>query len=542
MPELEEGNLWIRGTFPINVSLDEACEKARLARAIMASYPEVEVVVSQVGRPDDGTDPTGYYNAEFFVPLKPAKDWPARHADDRPFTKSDLVERMNAELDRVLIGVDWDFSQVIRDNVMESLSGVKGENSVKVFGPDLDELERIAEQVKNALDDVRGVVNAGVFHIKGQSNLEFPVDRAKCETWGVSVADVHNVVQTAVGGQAVTQMVEGEKKFDVTLRWPEALRRDEQAILNIPVDVTNNTVTAGTVPSLPASPLTGAALGVSPAGSSATMPSLYGSAWNGTLVNVSVAPRVPLGSLVTPLDSRGLPEPGGTFLRPGASTIYREQGRRLIAVKFGVHNRDLAGTVAEAKERTAALIPPGYRAEWSGEFQEMEEADRRLLNVVALSLVLIVILLYLAFRSLLDAAVVLSNVLAMSVGGVWALKLTQTNFNISAAVGFISILGVAVMNGLLMVSAFNALRARGLTVHAAIRQGTAKLIRPVTMTALAAILGLLPAALSTRIGSQSQRPLAIVVVGGMLMMLAMTNLVPVLYSFYGRREPPAAPG
>src|SRR5262249_45475940 len=254
-----------------------------------------------------------------------------------------------------------------------------------------------------------------------------------------------------------------------------------------------------------------------------------------------------LGDLVTPLDARGRPDEKGSFVRPGASTIYREQGQRLIAIKFsvsreGINERDLAGTVAEAKEAVAPLMEAPYRTEWSGEFQEMEEAEGRMANWFGLSLALIVVLLYMAFRSFLDAGVVLANVLAMAVGGVWALKLTGLNFNISAGVGFLSLLGVAVWNGLLFVSASNRLRARELPLMEALTEGTRQLVRPVTMTALAAILGLLPAAFSTAIGSQSQRPLAVVVVGGMLATLVCMNLVPVLYSFYGHREPAEGAG
>jgi heavy metal efflux system protein len=536
MPELEEGNLWIRGTFPINISLDEVSERVRTVREVLRHYPEVETVVPQIGRPDDGTDPTGFYNVEIFTPLKPPKDWPVPPGRRRPRTKPELIEEMDAELSEKLPGVDWDFSQVIRDNVMESLSGVKGENSVKIFGPDLDELERVAGQVKNVLAGTRGVENAGVFRIKGQSNLEFPIDRDECARWGVSPADVHDVIQTAVGGKAFTQMIEGEKTFDVTLRWPERLRRDEQAILDIPVDIVNHTLTPGTVPGTGPTAMTGPSTGVSPAGTSVTPPTPLGSAYNANLTNPAATPRRRLGDLVAPLKADGTRDPNGQYIRPGASTIYREQGRRLIAVKFGVRGRDLAGTVAEAQEKVAPLLKPPYTAEWSGEFQEMEAAERRLLVVVGVSLLLITVLLYLAFYSVLDALVVLANVVAMSLGGVWALLLTGTNFNISGAVGFISILGVAVMNGLLLVSSFNALRARGVPLRDAVRQGVARLVRPVTMAALAAIFGLLPAALSTRIGSQSQRPLAIVVVGGMLTMLFLVNVVPLLYSFYGSRE------
>jgi cobalt-zinc-cadmium resistance protein CzcA len=558
MPELEEGNLYIRGTFPVNVSLQEVADKARTAREIMRSYPEVKLVASQVGRPDDGTDPTGFYNAEFHVPLKPESEWPAVKpaagwrrwlGSMRRRTKAELSNEMNKELDRKLIGVDWNFSQYIRDNVMESLSGVKGDNSIKIFGPDLDRLEQLAEEVKNRLEAVdekgeqkiKGIKNVGVFRIKGQSNLEFRPDRRKCEYWGVSVADVNNVIQTAVGGQAFSKMTEGEKTFDITLRWPFRLRSDEQSILNIPVDITNNQVTGG-VPGLPQTPLSGPSTGLAPLGTSVPLPSLYGSAYAGTVNNISATPRRRLGDLVTPYDDQGRPDPDGQFNRPGASTIFREQGQRLIAVKFSVEGQDLASAVAAAQAATADLFQSPYRAEWSGEFEEMEQAEGRLLFWGALSLLGIVILLYLAFHSFLDAAVVFSNVVAMCLGGFWALWLTGINFNVSAAVGFISILGVAVMNGLLLVSAFNHHRAQGMPLHQALVTGVGKLIRPVAMTALAALFGLLPAALSTRIGSQSQRPLAIVVVGGMIATLLLTNLVPVLYSFYGRREPSAHAG
>jgi cobalt-zinc-cadmium resistance protein CzcA len=549
MPELEEGNLWVRGSFPVNISLDEVSAKVRLARAVMRQFPEVDLIQSQIGRPDDGTDPTGFYNTEFDVPLKPEKDWPKHKTQTgwrawfqakRPRTKPELVEDMSAALKRQLIGVDWNFSQYIRDNVMESLSGVKGDNSVKIIGPDLDELERLADQVKVRLDSVPGIKEVGVFRIKGQPNLEFPVDRRKCSAWGVSVADVENVIQSAVGGKALTQVTEGEKSFDLTLRWPAVLRTDEHAILDLPVDVSNNQVTPGSVPGLNPTPWTGASTGVSALGSSAAMPALTGSIFGATLNYLGSSPRRRLGDLVTPVDSQGRPDPDGRFMRPGASTIYREQGNRLIAVKFSVRDRDLAGAVAEAQDKTRELFEPPYRAEWSGEFQEMEEAEHRLMFIIPLSLAMIVVLLYLAFHSLLDVFAILSNVVALSLGGVWALLLTRTNFSISAAVGFISIFGVAIMDGLLSVAYFNRLRFQGLALREAIMQGAEKRVRPMMMTALTAIFGLLPAALSTRIGAQTQRPLAIVVVGGMVMTLLLNRyLMPVLYSFYGGREPPA---
>jgi cobalt-zinc-cadmium resistance protein CzcA len=551
MPELEEGNLYIRGTFPVNASLEEVADKTRRAREILRSYPEVALVASQVGRPDDGTDPTGFYNAEFSIPLHPDRDWPAvmertrwlRWLGTRPRTKLELIDAMNKQMHRELIGIDWNFSQYIRDNVMESLSGVKGDNSVKIIGPDLEELEQLADRIKAELDAVRGLENVAVFRIKGQPNLEFTVDRGKCKFWNVSVADVENAIAIAVGGQAMTQMVEGEKTFDIAVRWPERLRGNEQAILDIPIEVTNNTVTPGYVPSTPQTPVTGPSIGVNPIGTNLPMPSLWGNVFNAALNNISNVPRLRLAQLVTPVNEVGVPDPNGKYLRSGASTIYREQGKRFIAVKFSVRGRDLGGAVAEAQAKTAHLFHGPYHAEWSGEFQEMLEAERRLMYIIPLSLAAIFALLYLAFHDLVDALLVFSNVVALCLGGVWALLLTGTNFSISAAVGFISIFGVAIMDGLLLVSYFNHLRSEGLPLREAIMQGAEKRVRPVMMTALTAIFGLLPAALSTRIGAQTQRPLAIVVVGGMVTTLFLTRyLMPVLYSFYGHREPPSGAG
>jgi cobalt-zinc-cadmium resistance protein CzcA len=551
MPELEEGNLYIRGTFPVNASLEEVADKTRRARQILRTYPEVALVATQVGRPDDGTDPTGFYNAEFSIPLHPNKEWPAlmprsrwlRWLGPRPRTKLELIAAMNRQMHRELPGVDWNFSQYIRDNVMESLSGVKGDNSVKIIGPDLDELERLADRIKTTLDTVPGLENVAVFRIKGQPNLEFTVDRSKCKYWNVSVADVENAIAIAVGGQALTQMVEGEKTFDISLRWPEHLRGNEQAILDIPIEAANNTVTPGYVPVTPQTPVTSASVGVNPIGTNLPMPSLWGNIFNAALTNVTSVPRLRLAQLVTPVNEAGIPDPNGKYLRSGASTIYREQGKRLIAVKFSVRGRDLAGGVAEAQEKTAPLFHAPYYAEWSGEFQEMLEAEHRLMYIIPLSLAAIFVLLYLAFHDLVDALLVFSNVIDLSVGGVWALLLTGTNFSISAAVGFISIFGIAIMDGLLLVSYFNHMRAEGLPLREAIMQGAEKRVRPVMMTALTAIFGLLPAAVSTRIGAQTQRPLAIVVVGGMVTTLFLTRyLMPVLYSFYGHREPPSGGG
>jgi cobalt-zinc-cadmium resistance protein CzcA len=349
----------------------------------------------------------------------------------------------------------------------------------------------------------------------------------------VRVADINNVVETALGGKAFSRMNEGGKSFDITLRWAPWRRGSENSILDIPIDITNNQVIlAGGPPNA-----------VSASGTSVAPPAVTGMPVN-TANPISNTPRLTLRDLVSPLNDDGDPDPNGSFIRPGASTIYREQGQRLIAIKFSVNSQesDLAGAVAEAKDKSSPLIPASYRTEWSGEFQEMEEAESRLVKVFALAMILILILLYLAFRSLLDAGVVLAGVVGVGLGGLWALYFTDTYLNVSGAVGFISILGVAILNGLLLVSSFNAYRSKGVPLREAMEKGLEKLIRPLTMTALAAIFGLLPAALSTRIGSQSQRPLAIVVVGGMIMTLFLTNLVPLLYSFYGHREPPAGSG
>ena len=609
MPELEEGNLWIRGTSPLNANLERVASVSREARAIMISYPEVETVVNQVGRPDDGTDPCGFYNSEYFVPLKPHKEWSKTiprtgwqrwiWGKYRSRTKEELINQMNDELQTKLPGLDWNFSQNIRDNVMESLSGIKGDNSVKIFGPDLEKLQELAAKVKNILEKVKGIVNVGIFEIRGQSNLEFRVDPEKCAKWGVQVADVNNVIASALGGKAMTTMIEGEKMFDVSVRWPKWRRSSETSILDIPVDITNNQVFLVQGP------------GPTPSSSSYGLasPSLKGSQTD-TTNPFSNTPRLRLRDLVSPVGPDGVPDPKGTFERAGASTIYREQGNRLIAIKFSVRGgRDLGSAVDEARRLTTQewfklsdtastalretgvpdavlakvatlkdklldradfvaelsqalekdeleryqaplleratthILESPYRAVWSGEFEEMEEAEGRLMFIIPLSLVLIFILLYIAFGSLIDSIVVFSNVFDLAVGGIWALWLTGTNFSISAAVGFVSLFGVAIMDGLLLISSFNALRAHGVPVRDAILQGAAKRVRPVTMTALTAILGLLPAALSTRIGAQTQRPLAIVVVGGMIMTLALTRyLMPVLYSFYGHREPPAGSG
>lgn len=539
MPELEEGNLYVRGTFPINVAPHAAANRSDAARRIMRKYDEVECVVSQNGRPDDGTDPTGFYNLEFFLPLKPRSEWPIVKEQTgwrrlfgatRTRSKEELIEEMNAELSRDIVGANWNFSQNIRDNVMESLSGVKGDNSVKIIGPDLAELERLAEELTIRLKSIPGIVNVGVFRVRGQPNLELPIDMQKCNYWGVSVEDVNAVVHTAVGGKPMTEMIEGEKRFDISLRFPERLRSSEEAILNIPVDVYNNRAAPDhDVKSNSA---------LSTIGNASTTPSTVGTTFGAAMAHSGSIPRRRLGDLITPLNSEGHADTHGRFVQAGASTIYREQGKRMIAVKFSVRGRDLAGAVAEAQAKSADLFHKPYTTAWSGEFDQMREAEKRLMFVVPVSMLLVFLLIYLAFRSFLDTLSVFANVVALSMGGFWALILTGTNFSISAAVGFISIFGVAIMDGLLLISYFNLLRAEGLPLRDAIMQGAEKRVRPMMMTALTAILGLLPAAVSTKIGAQTQQPLAIVVVGGMVMTLVLNRyLMPVLYSLYGNREP-----
>ncbi|MES1213007.1 MAG: efflux RND transporter permease subunit, partial [Singulisphaera sp.] len=343
IPPLEEGHIWIRGIFPVSISLDQNAEQARLARAILRQYPEVESVVCQLGRPDSGVDPTGFYSAEFFVPLKPQPEWPlvVEHGgwfgSKRARTKPELVAEISTELNEVVPGVNWNFSQVIRDNVLEVLSGVQGENSVKIIGNDLDELEQIGHQVVSALTGVPGVKDVGLYRIRGQCNVELPIDRQKCSLWNISVADVHNVIQTAIGGKTVSQMIEGEKAFDITIRWPLRLREDESDILDIPVDVTSHQVTEGTQAGTLGAPVSGVSAGIASKGSSIPLPTPTGSRRGSTSLEASTTPRERLGDLITPLgenlDDRL--DPNGQFVRPGASTIAREEGSRLVAVKFG---------------------------------------------------------------------------------------------------------------------------------------------------------------------------------------------------------------
>jgi cobalt-zinc-cadmium resistance protein CzcA len=407
------------------------------------------------------------------------EEW--RHGMSREKIQDELAEKFKA-----FPGINFNFSQLIRDNVEEALSGVKGANSIKLFGSDLRKLEDYANQVMGVLRTVRGIENVGMFHIIGQPNLIIRIDRRACARYGVNVADVESMVQVAIGGRAFSQMVEGEKLHDIVLRLPATLREDPTVIGRIPID------TPPLGEKLPAA-------------------------------------RIPL-SQVAEISAH----------KPGASYIYRENNQRYIPIKFSVRGRDLASAIGEAQAKvndpkTGVRLPEaeGYRIEWSGEFAQMEQANRRLMWIVPISILLIMILLYTAFQSLKDALLVILNVLTATMGGVWALKLTGIPFSISAAVGFVSIFGVAVQNGVLLISYFNQMRAAGSSINEAVIRGAELRLRPVVMTSLTAVLGLLPAAMANSIGSQAQKPLAIVVVGGMLVNMLLTQfLMPVLYTYF----------
>jgi cobalt-zinc-cadmium resistance protein CzcA len=490
MPPLEEGYLWIRATLPRTISLESAAKMAPQMREVVASIPEVSRVISQLGRPDDGTDVTGFFNLEMGAPLKPMEEWRKKpfymfgyRLWDQTISRED-IEKELMEKFKQYPGINFNFSQYIRDNVEEALSGVKGANSVKIIGSDLHTLESLGQKVANLLRGIRGIENVGVFHIVGQPNLEIEIDRQLCARHGVNVADVEKVVQAAIGGEAFTQMVEGEKLFDITLRLPHVLRDDPEVINRILVDV--------------------------PGGS-----------------DDSPGYRIPLSQLTHMVAHKA-----------GASYVYRENNRRFIPIKFSVRDRDLASAITEAIEKVkdpknAVILPEGYDLEWAGEFEQMKDANERLMYIIPISLGLIMMLLYSMFNSVKDCLLVMVNVLEAAMGGVFALYLTGTHFSISGAVGFVSVFGVAVQDGVLLVTYCNQMRARGYGVWETCLRGPELRVRPVVMTSLTAALGLFPAAIATSIGSQAQKPLAIVVVGAMLCTLFLTRyMMPILYSYF----------
>ncbi len=472
MPALEEGNLWVRATMPVDISFEQADRLATEIRGIFLQYPEVTHAVSQLGRPDDGTDPTSFFNAEFLVNLKAKKAWRPDIA-----TKHQLIEEIEARLSRIP-GVTFNFSQVIQDNVQEAMSGVKGENSVKLFGPDLKILEQKAVEVEAVMKQVQGVKDLGIFRLVGQPNLLIRIDRNECARYGLLVGDVNAVVQAAIGGQAVTQVFEGERRFDLVVRFLPEYRRDEETIGNIQV-------------------------------------------------NTPDGARIPLKQL------------SNISTQTGAFIIYRENNERYIPIKFSVRGRDLESTVREAQARLAkeVQLPERYRMEWHGEFDQLQEEKTRLAQIVPLSLLFVLFLVYIAVKSFRDAVLVLATVPFALIGGVFSLVLTGTEFSISAAVGFISLFGVAIQGGLILLVRIQDLVEEGHELKEAILASAEARMRPVLMTTLAAAIGLLPAAVATGIGAQAQQPLARVVVGGMLTSAALILLVlPVLYQLVHRAD------
>jgi heavy metal efflux system protein len=458
LPKLEEGNLWIRALLPPTITLDAGRDTVNKIRAVIASYPPVRTVVSEQGRGEDATDPDGSFVAEFFVPLKPFEEWPAG------LTKPKLVKELSARLESEFIGVDFNFSQYIQDNIEEAVSGVKGENSVKIFGRDLGELERLSKAVKEELAKVPGVTDPGAFNLLGQPNLVIQVDRAKAARYGITVADMNTVVQAAIGGQEVTRIYEGEMNFALTVRLAPQYRDNVDAIRSVPVALPNSD---------PKSPTAYIALG----------------------------------------------DVAEVRLETGAAYIYRQNTERFVPIKYSVRGRDLGSTVADAQARIAknVQLKEGYRLEWSGEFGALVEAKKRLAIIVPLSLLLIMMLLYSLFNSIRDSLLALAGIPFATCGGILGLYVFGLNFSVSAAVGFISLFGVSAMDGILLVSYIRRRLDEGFGKDEAIIGSAQARMRQIFMTGFSACIGLVPAAFSTGIGSQVQQPLACVIVGGMLL-------------------------
>lgn len=459
LPKLEEGNMWIRASMPPTIALEAGMDTVARIRDVIRSYPPVATVVSEQGRGEEGTDPDGAFLAEFFVPLKPFSQWP------HGLTKEKLVNELSERLNREFVGVDFNFSQYIQDNIEEAVSGVKGENSIKIFGRDLGELERLSKAVKGEIGKVQGVRDPAAFNLLGQPNLVIKINRETAARYGFSVSDINAVVQAAIGGQEVSRVYEGEMNFGLTVRLSPEYRSNVDAIRAIPV-------------ALPSSD------------------------------NKSLPAYVPLGDL------------GEVKLEAGAAYIYRENSQRFIPLKYSVRERDLGSTVAEAQDRIEKTVPvpQGYSLEWSGEFGALQEAKQRLLIIVPLSLLLILVLLYSLFNSVRDSLLALSGIPFAVAGGIWGLYVAGLHFSVSAAVGFISLFGVAAMDGILLVSYVRKnLDEQGMSTDQAIIVAGETRMRQIFMTGLSACIGLVPAAISTGIGSQVQQPLACVIVGGMLL-------------------------
>jgi cobalt-zinc-cadmium resistance protein CzcA len=481
LPHLDEGSIWVRGTLPPSEGPTASIEFTNKARVVLASFPEVTQVVSQTGRPDDGTDTAGFFNTEYFVDLKRKEDW-------RPVfrsNKENLIAAIDRELEK-FPGVIWNYSQPISDNMEEAVSGVKGELAVKLYGDDLRTLEATAQKIQAQMATVRGVGDLGIFRIVGQPNLNLQVDRKAAKRWGINISDIQDAVQTAVGANALTQVQQGEARFDVTLRYQQQYRDTREAIENIRL--------------------------LAPTGE-----------------------RVSLAQLTH------------ATTEDGAEQINRESGQRYIAIKYSAKGRDLGSTVEEAIARVQknVQLPTGYHLEWAGEYESQKRANRRMALIVPITVLAIFLILYTMFRSAKWAVLILISVGMASIGGPLALFITHTNFSVSSAVGFLALFGVSVQAGVIMIEFINQLRARrrGMeesshehVVEAAV-EGAVLRLRPIMMTMLVATLGLLPAALSHAIGSDSQRPFAIVIVGGLLANLVIgVFLLPTLYVWVARED------
>jgi cobalt-zinc-cadmium resistance protein CzcA len=473
LPHLDEGAMWVRGTLAPSTGPEESLAISNKARIILASYPEVTKVVDQIGRPDDGTDATGFFDTEYFVDLKPKEEWrPVFHED-----KDSLIASMNHQLENIP-GVIWGFSQPIEDNMEEAVSGVKGELSVKIYGDDFKTLEQKGNDVVSVMSKIPGIADLGLFRIIGQPNLTFAVDRQAAARYGINVSDIQDAIQTAVGGTVLSEVLKGEAQYDLVLRYQKPFRDTREAIENVRL--------------------------LSPAGE-----------------------RVSLGQLT---------KIGTT---DGAEEIYREGEQRYIAVKYGVRDRDLGGAVEEAiaTVNKAVPLPKGYHFEWAGEYQSKQRADKRLAMIVPMTVLLIAVILYSMFKSFKWAGLILVNVALAPVGGSLALLFTHTNISVSSSVGFLALFGVSVQTGVIMLEYINQMRAGGHTVESAAIEGAVLRLRPIMMTMLVATLGLLPASLSHGIGSDSQRPFAIVIVGGLMVDLVLSIfLLPTLYVWIARED------
>jgi cobalt-zinc-cadmium resistance protein CzcA len=471
LPHLDEGAIWVRGTLAPSTGPSAGMALSRAARRALARFPEVKQIVSQVGRPDDGSDASGFYNTEFFVDLLPRSRWRSEFK-----TKDDLIAAMDIELNK-FAGVDWNFSQPISDNVEEAVSGVKGELAVKLFGSDLKTLEAKADEIQDVMRKVPGVADLGAFQVRGQPNVNLIVDRAAADRFGINVSDVQDAVETAVGGKAVSQILIGEQRYDLTIRYQEPFRKTVEDVAAIRI--------------------------LAPSGE-----------------------RVSLGQLCQ------------IKLEDGASSIYREGNSRYIAIKYSVRGRDLGSTVRQAIEEVGQKVklPEGYHLDWTGEYESQQRANRRLSVIVPITLLLMSFILYSAFDSWKWVGLILAVVALSPLGGFLSLLATGTHFSVSSGLGFLALIGVSVEIGVIMVEYINQLRTRGMNPREAAKEGAILRLRPIMMTMLVATLGLLPAAMSHDIGSDSQRPFAIVIVGGLIVELFISIvMLPTLYVFWARR-------